>query len=298
MQLRQLEYFVAVVEESNFTRAAQRVHVSQSGVSAQIRQLERELGQVLLDRSGRAVRPTHAGAALLPYARAALAAVSGARQAVDELTGLVRGRVAVGMVMACSVTHLFDQLASFHTTYPGVDIALSEDNSDRLLDAVQAGRLDLALVGLAAPPPDGIGSRLIAEEPLVAAVTADDPLGGRTVVTLADLRDRAVVSMPSGTGVRTAFDNACVVSGVSPRVALEASAPDAVVRLALRGLGVAILTRSMVPDDAGLRALTIEAAPCARLDLVWRTGAQTNPAARALIQHAQNWSSVQPTQPG
>ncbi|HEY9473712.1 MAG TPA: LysR family transcriptional regulator [Mycobacteriales bacterium] len=296
MQLRQLEYFVAVVEESNFTRAADRVHVSQSGVSAQIRQLERELGQVLLDRSERAVRPTHAGAALLPYARAALAAVSGARQAVDELTGLIRGRVAVGMVMACSVTHLFDQLASFHTAHPGVDIALSEDNSDRLLDAVQAGRLDLALVGLAAPPPDGIGSRLIAEEPLVAAVTADDPLGGRTVVTLADLRDRAVVSMPSGTGVRTAFDNACVVAGVSPRVALEASAPDAVVRLALRGLGVAILTRSMIPaDDAGLRAVPIEAAPCARLDLVWRTGAQTNPAARALIGHARNWS---PTQPG
>ncbi len=292
MQLRQLEYFVAVVEESNFTRAAQRVHVSQSGVSAQIRQLERELGQVLLDRSGRAVRPTHAGAALLPYARAALAAVSGARQAVDELTGLVRGRVAVGMVMACSVTHLFDQLASFHTTHPGVDITLSEDNSDRLLDAVGAGRLDLALVGLAGPPPDGFGFRPIAEEPLVAAVRTDDPLGGRTVITLADLGDRTVVSMPAGTGVRTAFDRACVAAGVSPRVALEASAPDAVVRLALRGLGVAILTRSMA-GDAGLRALTIEAAPCARLDLVWRTGTQTNPAARALIQHGRNWSPVQ-----
>jgi hypothetical protein len=90
--------FVTVVEEANFTKAAARVHVAQPGVSAQIRRLERELGQELLDRSGRSVRLTEAGAAVLPYARAALSAVAGARLAVDELTGLVRGRVAVGTV--------------------------------------------------------------------------------------------------------------------------------------------------------------------------------------------------------
>src|SRR5438270_8481792 len=98
MELRQLEYFVAVAEERNFTRAAERVHVAQPGVSAQIRRLERELGQELLDRSGRAVRLTEVGSAVLPYARAALAAVEGARLAVDELTGLLRGHVRVGMV--------------------------------------------------------------------------------------------------------------------------------------------------------------------------------------------------------
>lgn len=296
MQIRQLEYFVAVVEEANFTRAAERVRVSQSGISAQIRELERELGQVLLDRSGRAVRPTHAGAAVLPYARAALAATSGARHAVAELTGLVRGQVAVGMVTACSVPDLFDQLASFHTAHPGVDITLSEDNSDHLLEAVEAGRVDLALVGLATPSPEGIESRTIAEEPVVAAVTPHDPLSGRTVITLADLRDRSMISMPRGTGVRTAFDNACAAAGIRPRVALEASAPDAVVRLAARGLGVAILSSSMVTaHDTTLIPLTIDAGPRARLDIVWRAGAQTNPAARALIGHARNWSRAQPT---
>ena len=98
MELRQLEYFVAVAEEANFTRAAGRLHVAQPGVSAQIRRLERELGEELLDRSERAVRVTDVGAAVLGYARAALAAVDGARRAVDELTGLVRGHVAVGTV--------------------------------------------------------------------------------------------------------------------------------------------------------------------------------------------------------
>src|SRR5919198_975170 len=106
MELRQLRYFVTVSQEASFTRAAAKLHVAQPGVSAQIRQLERELGHDLLDRSGRTVRPTEVGAAVLPYARAALEAVDGARLAVDELTGLVRGHVAVGMVTACSSVDL------------------------------------------------------------------------------------------------------------------------------------------------------------------------------------------------
>ncbi|MGZ3585118.1 MAG: LysR family transcriptional regulator, partial [Ktedonobacterales bacterium] len=110
MELRQLEYFVAVAEEASFTKAAARVHAAQPGVSAQIRQLERELGQDLFDRTGRTVRLTAVGAAVLPYARAALEAVAAARLAVDELTGLLRGRVAVGMLTACSIVSLFDLL--------------------------------------------------------------------------------------------------------------------------------------------------------------------------------------------
>src|SRR4029453_15318546 len=101
MELHQLEYLVAVAEEASFTNAAARVHVAQPGVSAQIRRLERELGLTLFDRSGRAVRLTEAGEAVLPYARAALEAVAGARLAADELSGLLRGHVDVGMIVAC-----------------------------------------------------------------------------------------------------------------------------------------------------------------------------------------------------
>src|SRR4051812_2373139 len=108
MELRQLAYFVAVAEEGSFTRAAERVNIAQPGVSAQIRQLERELGQELLDRSVRSVRLTEVGAAVLPYARAALEAVDGARQAVAELSGLLRGQVSVGMLTACGAVDLFE----------------------------------------------------------------------------------------------------------------------------------------------------------------------------------------------
>ena len=102
MELRQLEYLVAVAEEANFTRAAERVRISQSGVSAQIRQLEHELGVELIDRSTRRASLTSAGEAVLEHARAALAAAGAARQAADDVTWLLRGRLAVGMVTGCS----------------------------------------------------------------------------------------------------------------------------------------------------------------------------------------------------
>jgi DNA-binding transcriptional LysR family regulator len=269
MELRQLEYFVAVVEEASFTRAAARVRVAQPGVSAQIRKLEGELGQSLLDRSARTVRLTDMGAAVLPYARAALRAASEARSAVEELTGLLRGRVAVGMVTASSVTEVPELVAEFHRRHPAVEITISEAGSDQLIDALRAGRLDLALVGLAAPPPAGIETRVVAEASLVAAVCHGDPLCSRASISLEALCERALISLPTGTGLRSSLDAACVAGGLQPRLAVEVSNLGVVIELAELGLGVAI-----VPDFVAaahprtLHALTITRPPLrARLEL-------------------------------
>src|ERR1017187_10431221 len=142
MELRQLEYFIAVAEEANFTWAAERVNISQSGVSAQIRQLEHDLGATLIDRSGRTATLTAAGSAALEHARSVLASVDAVRQAVDAVNGLIRGRLVVGMVTGCTVSGLFDTLASFHLAHPGVQIALIEDSSEPLTERVRTGEGD------------------------------------------------------------------------------------------------------------------------------------------------------------
>ncbi len=272
MELRQLEYFVAVAEEANFTRAAQRVHISQSGVSAQIRQLERELGADLLDRSGRAATLTAAGEAALGPARAALASVDALRHAVDDVTGLVRGRLTVGMVNGCTITPLFEALAAFHADHPGVEITLYEESSDRLVEAVRDGASDLALVGTAGALPEGVAGLPIVSEPLVAAVPADHPLAASGSVPLARLCGYPLVCMPRGTGIRAVLDGACAAAGLRPEIALEASAPAAVADLAARGLGAAVLSHSMaVPHAARLRVLAVEeVATPAVLALIWR----------------------------
>ncbi|GGQ31833.1 LysR family transcriptional regulator [Streptosporangium pseudovulgare] len=286
MELRQLEYFVAVAEERSFTRAAERVHISQSGVSAQIRRLERELGAELFDRSARVATLTVAGKAALEHARAALAAAGATGRAVGEVTGLVRGRLSAGMVVGCTVTPLFEALAAFHRAHPGVEISLLEDGSDRLVEGVRTGALDLALAGTAALP-EGLETLTVVSERLVAAVPADHALAGRPRTTLAELCAHPLVCMPPGTGVRTVFDRACAARGLEPAVTLQASAPDAVADLAARGLAVAVLSASMTEHHRD-RLVTLpldDVETPALLVLVWKS--TSNPAVRELLAHAR-----------
>jgi DNA-binding transcriptional LysR family regulator len=286
MELRQLEYFVTVAETGGFTSAAARVHITQSGVSAQIRQLERELGAPLLDRSGRTVTLTSAGAAALPHARAALAAATAVRDAIDEVTGLVRGHLVIGMIAGCRITPFFDALADFHVAHPGIELTVVEDASDRLTSDVRTGGLDGALIGAAAGPPDELAALTIVSERLVALVEDGHPLARRRRLVLADLVAHPLVCMPVGTGIRAVLDDACARHGVTPRITLEASAPDAVLDLARRGLGVAVLAESMAIDATDLHAAVIrDVTTPATLAFVWRR--EASPAMRALADRVR-----------
>jgi DNA-binding transcriptional LysR family regulator len=297
MELRQLEYFVAVAEEANFTRAAERVHISQSGVSAQVRTLEAELGGELFDRSGRVARLTPAGAAILPLARAALDAASSIREVVDEVNGLIRGRLTAGMITGCEVKPWFEALAAFHGAHPGIDIELHEGNSDQLVGSVLTGLSDIALVGLAGEPPPGLSSEIIIAEGLAAIVAPSHPLArkrqdqerpsgegtvGASGVSLTELTAYPLVCLPVGTGIRSVLDQACAAADLLPDIALEASAPGAVADLGSRGMGVAVLSRSMAAGFPDLIAVPITGIEIpALLALVWRP--KKSPATAALL---------------
>jgi DNA-binding transcriptional LysR family regulator len=298
MELRQLEYLVAVAEEANFTRGADRVHVSQSGISAQIRQLERDLGVELFDRSGRTATLTAAGQAAIVHARAMLASAAALRQAVDELNGLVRGELTVGMVTACTVEALFDALSAFHRAYPGIEITLTEDHSGRLVDQVRAGTIDLALIGAAGDLPEGVDGLTVISENLVAAVPPGHLLAGRASISLAELAGYPVISMPVGTGVRAVFDQACAAVALQPSIALQASAPSAVADLASRGLGVAIFSATMATfysDRLTAVPVTGVAAP-SLLALVWSTSPSS--ALREFLAYARDAFGMPEARPG
>ncbi|MFG1948792.1 LysR family transcriptional regulator [Nonomuraea sp. NPDC048826] len=283
MELRQLEYFVAVAEERNFTRAAERVHISQSGVSAQIRRLERELSADLFDRHSRTVTLTVAGKAALDHARAALAAAENVGRAVGEVTGLIRGRLTVGMVLGCTVTPLFDALAAFHRAHPNVEIALLEGNSDELVESVRAGTIDLALVGTGSAEHDGLDLMTIISESLVAAVPPGHPLADRPRVTLDELTSYPIICMPQGTGLRAVFDQGCQAADRYPVIAFQAGAADAIADLAARGLGVGILSESMAEEhrDRLTARVIADVERPALLALVWKN--THNPAVREAL---------------
>ncbi|MFI0982707.1 LysR family transcriptional regulator [Streptomyces sp. NPDC021093] len=290
MEIRQLEYFVAVAQEKNFTKAAAKLHVAQPGVSTQIRQLERELKQELLDRSARTVRLTEVGAAVLPHARAALAAIADVRQTVDEHTGLLRGRVSLGMVTSSATAYELPRLlADFHTEHPAIEMTLAEATSDYLLNALHAGQFDAVAVSPATMVLPGIEILTVADEPLVAAVSHDHFLADRTTLRLDELRDEPLITFHQSVGARATVEESCAEAGFRPRIAFEASDPNLLAELAEKGLGIAILPAPFAAvRKETLRAITITDPPMrGRIAFAWRKNGTANPAARALILHLQ-----------
>jgi DNA-binding transcriptional LysR family regulator len=160
MDLRQLEFFVAVASEKNFTRAAGRLHIVQSGLSASIHALEHELGAALFIRTTRRVELTPIGRAFLVEANRVLAAATDARHVVDEMRGLHRGTLSIGMFHALApLLDIADILGRFRAACPGVEIRLASGGSMKLIERVRGGELDLALAQLTGPAPPGLRVR-------------------------------------------------------------------------------------------------------------------------------------------
>ncbi|MFB9180658.1 LysR family transcriptional regulator [Dactylosporangium sucinum] len=248
MELRHLVYFVSVAEERSFTRAAERLRVVQSGVSAAVRGLERELGVQLFERTSQRVVLTDAGTALLPAARATIDAAQAARDAVDEVRGGLRGTLRIGTLTSVGFVDLPGLLGQFHAEHPHVDLRLrtATSGSAGLADALLDGELDVAFLSLSGHPPAGLSTRTLVAEPIVAVLPASHPLTERESVSLADLADEPFVDSPLGYGNRTEVDRGFAAAGLQRRVALEVADIATVPQYVGNGLGVALIPRFAV----------------------------------------------------
>lgn len=247
MELRQLAHFVAVAEEHHFTRAARRLRIAQSGLSASVRALERELGTALFLRSTRRVELTEAGRVLLTEARRVLAAADAARAAVAQVQGLLRGRLRVGIMQSLQGLHFPQVLAAFHAAHPGVQVELSQASSSALAEQVRDARLDLAFVALAAAP-EGVRLTPLIEVPMVLACAADRPAG--EPVRLAGLDGESFVDFPADWGGRILVDQAFAAAGLRRQVRFEVGDVGALLDLVAEGLGVAILPGNIPPPPS------------------------------------------------
>ena len=286
MELRHLEYFVAVAEERNFTRGAARLHIVQSAVSAAVKTLERELGAALLDRNSKRVLLTEAGTALLPYARAALDAARDAQDAVDEVRGGLRGTLRIGTMTSIRLIDMPALLGEYHRRHPGVQLRTSAapSGSKGLIEALAERRLDLAFVSQPGPSPSGIAVRDLASSVLDLVVAADDPLAGHSTVSLPQLADRDFIDSPVGYGNRAVADRAFEAAGLRRNVSIEISDIATGAAYVRHGLGVALLPRFVL---AGVHDVRVKAVTGA--DLNWPLSVATpsdrplSAAASALI---------------
>lgn len=249
MELRQLATFVAVAEEGSFTRAADRLHVVQSAVSAGVRNLEKELGTMLFDRSTHSVKLTDSGRALLPEARATLAAAQAARDAVDQARGGLRGTVVLGTMQAQGMRaiDLAGVLAAFRAEHPGVEVQIRHSGGSSAMAAeVRDGRLDLAFVALPGGPPPGLELIPLASEQIMLAVPDAHPLAVSAEIDLAALGDEPQVDLPAGWGIRMAVDRSFAAAGVTRSITYEVNDTATMVEFIRTGLAIGMLPPSLV----------------------------------------------------
>jgi DNA-binding transcriptional LysR family regulator len=256
MSLRQMEYFMAVVESGSFTRAAEQLHVTQPALSHQIRALERRVGGPLLERLPRGVRLTPMGRAFLPHAEVAVRSAAHAERAARSAAGAEEGEIHVAAVHSVAAGLLPPVAARWRRDHPGVALVLHEYGRDEDLDdAMDRGVGDLA-VGHGG---EGAAARVtVREEEVVVVLPAGDPLAGGAPVPLAALagRDWVRCAMEPVVQGRPFIDLACERAGFTPVTAVRTEHTSTAVAMAAAGAGVAAVPSYAVPPWAAAVSLT------------------------------------------
>ncbi len=289
MDLRQLEYFVAVAEELSFTRAASRLHVVQPTVSATIASLERGLHAQLLHRTSRRVDLTDAGRALLPKARAALESVRQARDAVEEVNGGVSGTLRLGTMTALPAIDLPALLGAYRRAYPSVAAHLATPSSSEgslgLVKALIEGRLDAAFVSIPGEPPAGVELKSLVSTRLELIAPTGDPITGRDRVSVVELANRAFVDSPHGCGIRAVTERAFLQAGVFREVVVETTALSDGADYVRQGLGIALLPKTVIePYDDLVSVPVTDAELDLPVSIATPTGRAPNAATRAFMR--------------
>ncbi len=307
MDEKRLRYFLAVVEEGGVTRAASRLHVAQPSLSQTLRALEGELGVELFHRVGRGLELSAAGQALVGPAREVLSAIDVARGAVSEVAEVLAGTLQIAALATLAVDPLAALIGRFRREYPGVVVRVQEPASTAGVGAmVRAGACELGFARLPLPRA-GLRTREVGRQELLFVLPPGTPLpdgapasgrahGRRThagadappsdggALAAGTLKDIPLVVSPPGTSTRMLLEQALEAVGVTPRIAVEMDAREAIVPLVLAGAGAALLPAPLA-WEAGRRGAVVRAARpriVRRIGLVHRDG-QLSPAARAFL---------------
>ena len=296
MELRQLATFVAVAEEQGFSRAADRLGVVQSAVSATIRTLEREWGVTLFHRTTHRVELSAEGRELLPVAREALRAAGAVDGAVEELHGGLRGTLRLGIMQTTLSPGVFsaaEVIGAFRATHPAVKIEVRQGGSASQADAVREGELDLAFVGLPQASLPGLTLSPLSRAEMQVACQPEHRLATRASVDLIALQDEPFAEMPPEWGVRIANDRAFAAARAQRTIAYEINDLVTVADFVRHGLAIAILAPGMFPHDPLLAFVPIRHhAPSFVVSLAEPSNRPPSPAARAFAATALTYAAA------
>ena len=296
MTLRQLEYLITVAEEHSFTRAAERLFVSQPALSHQVKALEREVGGALLERLPNTVGLTPMGRAFLPHATAAVNAAGDARRAALEVHDVEAGELQIGTLGSIALGVVPAAIRAWRLIHPHVSFELHEYlNIDELTEQMRLGVADVAV----GPKPHSWDGplRVLGREELVVVLAVDDPLieGGRRRVRLAELADRPWTLYSSENGLAPIVRDACEQAGFSPRAAVHTHHTATAAQLAAAGLGPALVPENVV--EPSFTGAILRPDPPVSRELVAFSRADPSPLVREFTDVLAEHAVIDPRRP-
>ncbi len=282
MNLRQIEYVVAVAEESSFTLAAKRCHTVQSALSHQIAKLEEELGVSLFERTSRKVSLTLAGQSFVEQGKHTLDSVQKIYTDVSATTGLVSGRLNVGMISAMTGIDIVSSLAQFHQNYPDVEVGLKTAGSEILIADVLNHRLDVAFIGLWVDEViSGCEYIRLTEESLVTVLPKNHSLAQHQELSLHQLALEPMVNYPKHSSARRQTDEAFMNAGATSNIKFVVDHISLIEQLVSRGLAYGIVPEPIAKNFSGTISMPITEAPKRALYMIWSQ--RPSPAAQVFM---------------
>lgn len=289
--LRQLRAFVAVADTGSFTRAAERLHVSPSGLSMLVRELEHQLGLSIFFRSTRQVRLSDAGAEFLPLARKALGDLEAAVAASRSLAQLGRGRVSIAASVVAAATLLPWAMQSFAQLYPGIQCVLQDGYEESIRDQVRRGEVDLG-VGTMLEKDVGLDEQMLFKDHLVAVLPEGHVLLEKSAVSWKELARCPMVALSPQSPSRYLVDRTFAALGLSVTPSYEASFSSTIISMVAAGLGVAALPVNVGQVSRRVQIHTRELVrPTVQrqLGIFSRSDATLSPAAAAFRNHIRQY---------
>ncbi len=289
MELQQLRYFLAVARTSSFVKAAEETGVAQPSLSQQIKKLESELSVPLFDRLGRGVKLTRYGETLLPAAQEILRKATETEKLLIGLQRADQGKLTVGVIPTVLPYALARPMAKFLELYQGVEIEVRESTTEKLMEGLRAGQLDIAIVALPIKQPEIVCSELF-REPLLVVVAEGHHLAGGKALEVPQLIGERMLLLREGHCLRDDVLTVCSRAKIQFQQIFESDHLASIFALVANGFGVSIVPALAGPDARGCRLVPLEPKSVRRIGYAQVKGHHALPVQKKFIEFLRKWN--------
>lgn len=291
MQFHQLEYVLAVAKFHSFTRAAEEINISQSSISQQINNLEKELGVNLFIRTTRSVKLTSAGAAFVEHAARIMSEITAANQCIQEYASVNRGHLTLGIIPIVGHYFIPHLLASFQKKYPDIQLSLLENQCDELLEMLHSSKIDAAFVQQISPDYTFQYVPLVTDQ-MVVLTSDEHPLASKKSVHLKQLKNENFITTPITSGHYHDFFNACQAMNFNPKIRMTCSSVKTILGLVSEDLGITVLSSRVaatIDQNPGITTLTLSPPINRKIFLTINKTTNISPALKVFVDFTASW---------